>query len=181
MLLIFFLYYSWSSLAQDSRLFSGSYNQETLTKIIRDIDEQATDLTFYFDQSDTDTLLVTASYENQTLTDIFNKWSNDFNLFFLQNEDAVFITRTEIISDLPILASETNVVSQSSDTKGLIFRQEYLNSDGQEDELRVIQIGSRDVSNLGGSATISGTVLNTETLEPLVGVVVFKNNEKFEM
>jgi hypothetical protein len=164
-ILLFFLIWSVPMLAQqsESKKFSDFVSSLEKTHNVR----------FYFDPKWVDSLMVDGLAEDLKLPAILDKIFSGTDLnYTIDDQQNVFVMRKRaLISGLPSgLIAGAGTVSAEDESDLGAFSKKVKQDQGKEDFIYVL--GSRS-AGLNGTATVTGTVRDFRTGEPLVGVAVF--------
>jgi hypothetical protein len=163
---------------QETERFSVSLSQAPLSELAKQL-ESSGRYRFYYNPSETDSILITVSAQNETLSEILTKaFANSELRFSIDNENNVFLLKGKTISfarqatrpDAPFIDTATRVVRAKRERgKTPEFTAAYEN--------KLYSIGADNPSS-GSSATLAGYILDDKTGEPLPGVSIFINSPR---
>src|SRR4051812_43011288 len=168
--------------AQNKKTFSGDFHGMKLDQLADAIESQS-DYRFYFKTSETDSIVLDFSAQNQTLTEILKMAlaHTDFH-FAIDEENNVFITEKFTIQpDLP--DDYFNVKRPVSDSarESAFSVDNYLDNQKNQKlrsalENRVFVIGPKTNTYRSGKGTVAGYIRDVKTGETLVGATVSLDN-----
>ncbi len=177
-LLLFFLvigFFSFRASAQlsfDGKTVSGTVTGLSFQNFVKVI-EKNSEYYFYYNQADTDSVFVTASVTKKSLPSFLNQLFQDTDLkYAIDAQNRIFITKDRpIITALPNGVFDANreldtTVSYDFHDKELTAR---LLSTA---ESKIYDIGIKTYRIKPGNATISGSVRNIVTGEPVIGAYI---------
>jgi hypothetical protein len=169
-------------LAQQKSLptISGAFTSITFKELVPRLEAQ-TNLKFYYDASEVDTLKINISAVEKTINAFFDEVfsGTDFH-YFLDSDNSFYITKgTEIRPGLPIGFFEPHDNNESTSSDKVI--QDYLSSEKvkmaaalKEDKL--YEIGKRTPKIGPGVATLAGHIKASNSGEAIIGASVITEN-----
>jgi hypothetical protein len=168
--------------AQNKKTFSGDFHGMKLEQFAEAIESQS-DYRFYFKPSETDSIVLDFSAQDQTLPVILNMAlaHTDFH-FAIDGDDNVFITEKFTIQ--PNLPDDFfNVKRPVSDSarESAFSVDNYLDNQKNQKlrsalENRVFVIGPKTNTYRNGKGTVAGYIRDAKTGETLVGATVSLDN-----
>jgi len=168
--------------AQNKKTFSGDFHGMKLEQFAEAIESQS-DYRFYFKPSETDSIVLDFSAQDQTLAVILNLAlaHTDFH-FAIDDDDNVFITEKFTIQ--PHLPDDYfNVKRPVSDSarESAFSVDNYLDNQKNQKlrsalENRVFVIGPKTNTYRNGKGTVAGYIRDAKTGETLVGATVSLDN-----
>jgi hypothetical protein len=168
--------------AQNKKTFSGDFHGMKLEQFAEAIESQS-DYRFYFKTSETDSIVLDFSVQEQTLPVILNMAlaHTDFH-FAIDDDDNVFITEKFTIQ--PNLPDDYfNVKRPVSDSarESAFSVDNYLDNQKNQKlrsalENRVFVIGPKTNTYRNGKGTVAGYIRDAKTGETLVGATVSLDN-----
>lgn len=158
--------------------FTISFDETPMIDAISNI-EAISKLEFLYSGAWIDTLNVSGSFRDATLTDILDGMLSGTTLLYFRYQDRIILTDNVMIIDKPEIIKSLGDVSSPSNLieKGLVFSREYSTSKGQADlEKAFFEIGRRSDLVQGGESTLAGYVRDIESNEPIEGALVYIQN-----
>lgn len=163
-------------LAQENEpLITAEFSNSALIDVIFVL-EETTGTHFYYQKKWLDSTYVTASFDKTPLKNVIKTVLDKTTLSYYIQGNEVILTNNVVIDDNPKIAqNNTPQASPSSTELGLVFAREYQNSntDKEDKENYVHDIGNRTKMKAGGKSTIVGYVKNFEDGEPIIGAMVY--------
>ena len=160
---------SFSTLAQGEKTISGEYSNQLFSNFITTL-EQNTDYKFFFDPVQTDSLTVTISFSNKTISEVLDEvFRNSVFRYAIDANHYVYVTiREPILTELP-----SNFFSGENLSDSVIQKKENARFEEAEkvkvEKLTII--GTRGANNKN-SATLAGYIRSVKTGEPVIGASV---------
>jgi hypothetical protein len=156
--------------AQDQPRITLNLNRAPFDAFVREVEAQA-NVRFYYDARWTDTLAVTITTSRLPLYIVLNQVFSNTILQYAVHDQQVFLTAGRpILAELP-----GNFFREGSDQPSAeqVDYSDYLRrqQQQQQEEEKLYAIGAR-TTNLQGTATITGTIRDNKTGEPLIGASV---------
>jgi CarboxypepD_reg-like domain/TonB-dependent Receptor Plug Domain len=162
------------ALGQRREMISGDYNRISFENFAADL-EVKTGYHFYYNQQHTDSLLVTLSAREKTITDVLNEVLARTQLHYaIDDQGNIFITADrEIMTDLPVDFFDMGVTTSNTDAAAFDYTV-YEKREKQKKlaESKLYTIGTK-TGNMQGNATIAGHVRDATNGEPVIGAAVF--------
>ncbi|MGB4399227.1 MAG: carboxypeptidase-like regulatory domain-containing protein [Daejeonella sp.] len=158
---------------KEEALISGTFSNLQATEFILQLEAQ-TSYRFYYKGSDLDTLKVDITVDKKTLTEVLGLAFKNTDLKYAINGSNVFLSKNKAVETrLPDgFLSNNNSVSE-------IYKPEAANPLAVDDKVinatlenKLYTIGIKTGSSTG-MATLSGTIRNIKTGEPLAGASVY--------
>src|SRR5579863_6669311 len=164
--------------AQNKKTFSGDFHGMKLEQFAEAIESQS-DYRFYFKPSETDSIVLDFSAQDQTLPFILNMAlaHTDFH-FAIDEDDNVFITEKFTIQpNLPDDFFNVKRPVTDSARESAFSVDNYLDNQKNQKlrsalENRVFVIGPKTNTYRNGKGTVAGYIRDTKTGETLVGATV---------
>jgi hypothetical protein len=166
---------SWNASDPDI-FFSGEFQNTPFDQFVSDIEMQS-GAKFYYLEEWISGIIITASGDHISLSDILNKYLYDRGLnFLIDDHKNVFITRgIELISNLPDYQShkQLQIPVEQSDKKELTqIEKKYI--EGRAPGIaETIVIGKEDGDKIHGRAAINGKLWDIESGEPVIGANIY--------
>lgn len=162
---------------QSGRTVSGTFRQMQFDVFVETI-EKNTGYRFFYDPTTTDSVIVDAVADNLAVADLLEQVLNDTDLrASIDLEGNVFITRNRLIMvELPAGFTTPTEDRVSAKTPFDFSAYERRAQMQQTEEEKIHFIGRR-TTDLRGSATIAGSVRNSQSGEPVIGALVFVAKE----
>lgn len=176
---IFFLLAALSQIAygQETRV-NGRFDGVSFQKFVEEI-ESKTSYRFYFDPMSTDSLVVTASPQNQSISDLLNQVFAGTDLHFSIDPDQnIYVTHErEILSDLPGDFFGTGTVQPGRQAVAAFDYTLYEKREKERKlaETKLYSIGIKS-SNLQGNASLAGYIRDAATGSPVIGAAIYLEN-----
>jgi hypothetical protein len=161
-----------SVVGQRKPLVEGDFSSTPFLEFVSKMEEQS-GYRFYFRESWVDSLKVSSSFKNRTVEDVLKEVLKDTGIrFALDGKGNVFLSLgREIMTTLP--SDYFGGSSPRSEVAAFDFSDyEKREKDKKAAEEKIYSIGAR-TSNLDGMATITGTVREATSGEPLVGASIY--------
>jgi len=156
---------------------NGMHNGQAFPEFADAIEEELS-LRFFFLHPWVDSIRVVQSAPGESLSKILIQTLGPHGLHFYMEEDLVFLSK-DIAIDPSALQSfrpadstrelETSITYEEPDIP-------MVNSEAT-DRNRIIQLGNPDPSDAGSQAIINGYIRESETGEPIIGAVVFNEEQ----
>jgi hypothetical protein len=172
--LILFLLILFNAQSQDNKL-SFQFKQ-ILFRDLADTIEKTIPVKIYYSNKWVDTLYLDINSENSSLTNLFSKSLVNNGLSFIITDDNKIILSKgytiktnfqkeylEYLEKNQIKQDTANYARSAAGTEDALINDEY----------KVFKIGNPSGASNDGNASLSGTITNPETGEPLAGVVVY--------
>src|SRR5450755_288212 len=168
--------------AQNKKTFSGDFHGMKLEQFAQSIESQS-DYRFYFKPSETDSIVLDFSVQDQTLPSILNMVlaHTDFH-FAIDNDNNVFITEKFTIQpNLPDDFFNSKRPVSDSARESAFSVDNYLDNQKNQKlraslENRVFVIGPKTNIYRTGKGTVAGYIRDAKTGETLVGATVSLDN-----
>ena len=168
--------------AQNKKTFSGDFHGMKLEQFAESIESQS-DYRFYFKPSETDSIVLDFSAQDQTLPVILNMAlaHTDFH-FAIDEDDNVFITEKFTIQpNLPDDYFNVKRPVTDSARESAFSVDNYLDNQKNQKlrsalENRVFVIGPKTNTYRNGKGTVAGYIRDAKTGETLVGATVSLDN-----
>lgn len=168
LLLFLSLIITFTALAQGEKIISGEYSNQPFSNFAVSL-EQKTGYKFYFNPAQTDSLIITISFFNKTISDVLDEVfrNSDFRYSMDANHYIYVTLREPILTELP-----SNFFSGDlSDS----VNQKKENARFEEAEKVKVEkltiIGTRGANNKS-TATLAGYIRSVKTGEPVIGASV---------
>lgn len=168
LLLFLSLIITFTALAQGEKIISGEYSNQPFSNFAVSL-EQKTGYKFYFNPAQTDSLIITISFFNKTISDVLDEVfrNSDFRYSMDANHYIYVTLREPILTELP-----SNFFSGDlSDS----VNQKKENARFEEAEKVKVEkltiIGTRSANNKS-TATLAGYIRSVKTGEPVIGASV---------
>jgi hypothetical protein len=161
------------------QLISGNYQQVSFEKFAKDI-ESKTSYRFFFDPTDTDSLLITVAAGERSLESILKQvFFGTELLASIDKNGHVFITKgIRIQTDLPLnFFKETEEVAVQQDKPTEAELERVREKRIANAEVKLYEIGVK-TANPTGNAILEGLVKNTKTGEVVIGAAVYIENPR---
>ncbi|MBL7870878.1 MAG: TonB-dependent receptor [Cyclobacteriaceae bacterium] len=158
-----------STLAQEKKTIRGEFTDQPFNDFVSAL-EQKTDYKFFFDPAQTDSLSITISFSNKTLTEVLDEvFRNSDYRYSLDANHYVYVTlREPILTELP-----SNFFSGDKLPDSVSQRKENARFEEAEkvkvEKLTII--GNRGSTNKS-TATLAGYIRSMKTGEPVIGASV---------
>ncbi|MEM1136301.1 MAG: TonB-dependent receptor [Bacteroidota bacterium] len=170
------LYYLPATAQQDGTLITIDLNEASFNEFVETVEQQS-NYRFYFDNTQTDTLLITVKASNKNLFSILQTAfaQSDFS-FATDKENNVFITYGRSIQpELPFNFFKKIEKQASGKINNEIVIDYYQDNQqiGNNAELKIYEIGKKSNTIKKGNATLSGRIIDAETGEPMIGAAIF--------
>jgi hypothetical protein len=168
--------------AQNKKTFSGDFHGMKLEQFAEAIESQS-DYRFYFKTSETDSIVLDFSVQDQTLPVILNMVlaHTDFH-FAIDEDDNVFITEKFTIQpNLPDDFFNVKHPVSDSSRESAFSVDNYLENQKNQKlrsalENRVFVIGPKTNTYRNGKGTVAGYIRDAKTGETLVGATISLDN-----
>lgn len=155
---------------QQEQLFRVEFSNQPFLKLVEDL-EQKSNYRFFFNPTVVDSLTVTVSASNKTISEILDEVfrSSNFRYAIDQNQYIYITLQEPILTDLP---SDffTGVGSSSDSLKRRINNSRFEEAEKVKVE-KLTTIGVRGATNKS-TASIAGYVRNSKSGEPVIGASV---------
>ncbi len=160
---------SFTILAQGEKTISGEYRNQPFSSFAIAL-EQKTDYKFFFNPAQTDSLTITISFSNKTLTEVLDEvFRNSDYRYSIDANHYIYITlREPILTELPSNFFSGDNLSDSVNQKKENARFEEAEKIKVE---KLTIIGTRGANNKS-TATIAGYIRSVKTGEPVIGASV---------
>jgi len=159
-----------SGYCQQEQLFRVEFSNQPFLKLVEDL-EQKSNYRFFFNPTVVDSLTVTVSASNKTISEILDEVfrSSNFRYAIDQNQYIYITLQEPILTDLP---SDffTGVGSSSDSLKRRINNSRFEEAEKVKVE-KLTTIGVRGATNKS-TASIAGYVRNSKSGEPVIGASV---------
>lgn len=161
--------------------FSGTFNNASIDEVATSI-KSGTGVELYYAQSATDSLTFSGSFSQEPLNSVLKTLFQDQGINYLLEGNSVILTyNSRVITELGITSAFRRSKQQQQEEqvdKGLIFRREYLNLEGEEEDLttKVFEIGKWSPGDADAKSTIAGYVKEQVSGDPVEGALVFIQN-----
>jgi Outer membrane receptor proteins, mostly Fe transport len=177
LLLIIILFSSYFLNAQeDKKGITAEFTKAKLTDFLLELEKQ-TNVYFYFDAAQTDSVFVTLSVQNQPLDKVLELAFNrtDFH-FSADKEHHYFITKKiSLVADLPASFYNPQATAFNPNTNinnlSIVNRKEKPKEAISENKL--YEIGLKSNGFTSQNAVVTGIVRNSKTGEPLVNATIY--------
>jgi hypothetical protein len=160
---------SFNTLAQGEKTISGEFSNQPFSNLVTAL-EQMTDYKFFFYSDQTDSLIVTISFSNKTVSEVLDEAfrNSDFRYSIDVNKYVYITLREPILTELP-----SNFFSGNNLLDSVNHKKE--NTRFEEAEMVKVEkltiIGTRDANNKS-TATVAGYIRAAKTGEPVIGASV---------
>jgi hypothetical protein len=157
--------------SQDYQRISITLTDAPFETFVQEVEQQSS-FRFYYDPHWTDTLKVTVNASRLPIQALLNRVFASSTLFYTLHENSIFITtQRPILAELPV--DFFNELPSGPSREELDYS-EYMRRERQlrQAEEKLYTIGAR-TNDLKGNATITGTVRDRKTGEPLIGASVY--------
>ncbi len=160
----------------DDIVFSGSYQDLPFEEFVKDV-EQKTGVTFYFMESWTRGLRVTASGEEISLKKTMDKALRPAGIYFhLEGSGQIYLSyQKALVHQLPdyLESRGTNdLLTQGGADGRASMEQRYI--DGRKaGVLETLVLGSREAGEGRNVAVIHGKITDVETGDPMIGATIY--------
>ncbi|MFL5773302.1 MAG: carboxypeptidase-like regulatory domain-containing protein [Flavisolibacter sp.] len=162
-----------SAFSQD-RLLNGDFKEVPFKQFIKEL-EQKTPIYFYYDSSLFNNTFISVSYNNATLQQVLDRAFSNTDIHFAFDDNGhVFLTRKyRILTKLPAGFPGNSILSgdETAILPGLIDSAVVVKS---VSENKLYEIGSRTSPVKNGLATLSGSVRNFRTGEPVINALIYE-------
>jgi hypothetical protein len=155
----------------------GIHNQQMFTEFTEEM-EGLLSVRFFFIPHWVDSVRVVQSATGKSLSAVLNNTLTPHGLYFHREADLIFLSRERPINP-DLMQSFSSDGSIGEPEERVAFEEvsiSVINSEAT-DRNRIIQIGVEDESNPGSKFTINGTIRESETGEPIIGAVVFNEDQ----
>jgi hypothetical protein len=163
--------------AQDSTLITAGFNGARFEEFVREIENQSK-CRFYFDKAETDSVVVTAVFEKERLSNVLEQVLKNTSLKYSIDRNRVFITlnaplQTRLSPDFfnAKVANNNDADAGAEAAKPAavaVSNQKVINAI----ENKLIEIGTKQ-NNLSGKATIAGYIRDVKNGEAIAGASVY--------
>lgn len=153
-------------LAAQTDSVSVSLNGASLEEFVESIEKQ-TDFRFFYDKTQTDSLTINVSAINQPVRDVLKNAFSETGFFYETFNNYIFLTKGEKLNlSLSSFFSANSTrppqtIAVPNDIRPALW------------ENKLYEIGDKTISNRDSTFTISGTVRDATTSEPMIGASVF--------
>jgi hypothetical protein len=173
-IIVLFLFFTGHLVAQENRL-SLQFNR-ILFKDLADTIEKSIPVKIYYSNKWVDTLFLDVNANNDSLPGLFNRSLTDKGFsFIITDKNKIILSKGYSI--------KTNFSKEYND----ILKKKIINADTAEylpppsakvetainEEYKIFKIGKPSALKSSGTAFLSGTLMNTETEEPITGAVIY--------
>jgi hypothetical protein len=168
----FLAFISGTAIAQKMPRVSGNFSAITFSDFVKAIEEQS-DYHFYYNNLWTDSLTITLSADNKDLDQVIQEALSTTDLHFTIYKNAVYITKErQLVATLPENYFPDNRSLQLAPPAFDYSDFEHNEKQQKLAEEKLYYIGLR-TENLTGNATLSGTITDSKSGEPVIGASVF--------
>ena len=152
--------------------YSGEFENQPITEAFEEIEEQSK-VTFFYAQEWLDSLFVSRSFENASISEVLDSVLKDTDLNFYRTENKfILLKNARVIENPNIVQNFRKAQNQVAAEKGLIFSREYLGEPAENQESQVYEIGDKDLLQPGGTSTLAGYIKDQKD-EPIEGALVY--------
>lgn len=160
--------------AQETTVVSVDLKGARFEELAKEIENQSA-YHFYFDKSETDTIVVTAAYNKVPLSKLLEEVLKNTSLKYSIDRNRVFITlhapiQPELPADFfnPKVISNESFIDTAKSSAAPVPNQKVINTI----ENKLVEIGARQ-GNITGKATIAGYVRDIKNGEAIAGASVY--------
>lgn len=162
--------------AQDTQRISGNYQDHTFEQVVADLESRYS-LRFYYDIVLSDSLKIRADVYDMPVQEALDAIFGNTHLFVhWQPPNSVILSRMEIRQQLPARFFERSG-RRLDEYDVAVFDYAFQDAQSQSDpdniENRLFEIGPPSRQVAGGNAVLSGYIKNAKTGEALIGAVVY--------
>lgn len=172
--IVFFLFCLISiGLQAQEEPFSGSFSQTPFSEFVNQV-EGRLPYRFYFQEKDVDSLKVNGSFANIPLREVLVKITEETAFEFSFHQNAIYVTKgRKIYTSLPpgFFGKDEMVKPEVAFDYSQFDRNEKLKKASEQ-----VYVIGKPSGKLTGVATISGTIKDVKTGEPLIGASIFIEN-----
>jgi hypothetical protein len=179
--LLFWSKFSDAQSGADTLHISGDFKEATITQFITSVQNQ-TKLRFYYDSTQFDSVRITLSVSNQSLSNVLRGAFANTNIYFSADKhNHVFISRnlkvqTDLATDF--FNTPNKYGKQLQDTLLADYEQGASRKDTVALENKLFVIGDKKSANTIGKITIAGYIRDSKTGEPINGASVYAEDLK---
>ncbi|WP_158800469.1 TonB-dependent receptor domain-containing protein [Pedobacter sp. L105] len=167
----------------NAKLISGNFQQATIAQFVSDI-ESKTDLHFYYDASQFDSLKITLQVNNQPLDTVLEKAFRNTDFHFSVSSRQVFLTKGRaVVTELALGFMVANTPGKIPVHRPNVVIAEYNEEKDKKmpdatTENKVYQIGIKTNEPLSGNAILSGYIRDIKSGEGVAGSRIFIGEPK---
>lgn len=165
------VFFTIHAVAQNTARISGNFNDVTFEQFAKQV-EASCGCHFYFDKAETDSITVTASFNQKTLEQVLEEVLKNTSLKFVIDHNRVFITSNFQIKPLPGDFFDDKAVNDSANNNYPPEANGRNQKVVSSIENKLIEIGVKQ-NRAGGKATVAGYVRDIKSGEAIAGVSVF--------
>lgn len=165
-------------MGQEGKKVTAAFDHEPMASVLQTVEDQ-TGYAVYYDATWIDSLTYSGSFDQAPIDSVLSAVLGTTGLVYYVSDHSVFLTKGIKIIDQPAISQ---ALSRREETEtdvalGLLFTREYLNVDNQGAAGQtILEIGDRNKLKPGATSTIAGYIKDSETNEPLAGVVVYSKD-----
>lgn len=173
-ILLFFIAFQVQGQVKDQNLITGSFNGLTLSQFVNAIESQTT-YRFYYQDMEFDSLRISMTIADKSLPAVLELAFQNSDFKFALLDKSVFLTKKRmLVTQLP-----ADFFGDSADPRDSLPKTRLsMNPEGSDQipkatlENKLYTIGAKN-SNLQGTATLSGSIRDIKSGEPVIGASVY--------
>ncbi len=159
-ILVVFIPFFLSAQALTETPITATFEGVSISQVLQEI-EKTNNVPFYYKQSDLPNKSITATFENTSLADVLYEVFRETPIDFMAYRDYA------------IILAPQNIVQESYSADYYQALENNLNEDESERESkRTIVVGNFRNLSASGRAKITGTILDEQTKEPIIGATL---------
>jgi hypothetical protein len=160
------------AMGQRSSRINGNYSNTPFQEFVTAIENQ-TDFRFYYNPSWTDSLTITVVADNKEVTDVLKEALAGTDLHYAIHANAIYITKVrQLMTELPVNFFPEKKMNAPTTPAYDYSEFERKEKQQKQAEEKLFVIGPRS-ETLTGNATLSGTVTESTSGEPVIGASVY--------
>ena len=174
---------SLSGLAQQGNFkISGIYDHISFSNFVIDVEQQIP-IRFMYHQKMVDSLDISGSFENSSITEVLTQLfqKTDLNFFISENNKIILTENIKIRYELPVnFFDRTELETNPQNYLVFDFEQETEEKDKLIKTLEntILEIGDKSEISNSDYASIAGYIKNSKTGEPIIGAVIYIENPR---